>query len=419
MIKRLFGFSEFSAPLGIRILTIATAVRWMGWGFAEALLPVFIFSFSRSYAEAGLIRAAYDVSFILALPVIGMAADRFKATSIILTGLLLYTLIGASYFLAGVTGMVFFVVLGRFLNGVTFAMDSVGRGTYFRRNASDGKLATIFGYFDTIANFWWVVAALLGMWLIQYFSISQLLFLITPTSLIAFFIIWYFQKTPEVFTQSKETENLNQAYGLALKELIRWDWKLKSVAMFNFFIALISSVLFFFLPIQAYTEGAGLSKTILIGVMFALPYIFGWWLGKWFDNQGIKTFAYGLIAMALLVISLVFLDMFWWQALVAFCVGLILELISVGNNELITACAQPEHFGRVGSIMTLIYDIGALVGPLVVGVMIDSRGIRFAYISMSALMIVLVVIAYLLKSKLDFSKIGSVSLSHKKMHRHI
>ena len=241
MIKRLFGFSEFSAPLGIRIVTIATSVRWAGWGFAESLLPVFIFSFSRSYAEAGLIRAAYDVSFILALPVIGMAADRFKASSIIMVGLLLYTFIGASYFLAGVTGMVLFVVLGRFLNGITFAMDSVGRGTYFRRNASDGKLATIFGYFDTIANFWWVVAALSGMWLIQYFSINELLFLITPTSLIAFFIIWYFQKTPEVFKQSKEPEKFNQVYGLALKELIRWDWKLKAVAMFNFFIALIST----------------------------------------------------------------------------------------------------------------------------------------------------------------------------------
>ena len=54
----------------------------------------------------------------------------------------------------------FVCCVGSFLNGITFAMDSVGRGTYFRRNASDGKLATIFGYFDTIANFWWVVAAL-------------------------------------------------------------------------------------------------------------------------------------------------------------------------------------------------------------------------------------------------------------------
>ena len=75
----------------------------------DLLNPCFLclsFSFPRSYAEAGLIRASYDVSFILALPIIGMAADRFKATSIILVGLLLYTLIGASYFLAGVTGMV-------------------------------------------------------------------------------------------------------------------------------------------------------------------------------------------------------------------------------------------------------------------------------------------------------------------------
>ena len=111
-----------------------------------------------------------------------------------------------------------------------------------------------------------------------------------------------FSENPRGIKQTGEPENFNQVYGLALKSL-SVGIEIKAVAMFNFFIALISSVLAFFLPIQAYTDGAGLSKTILIGVMFALPYIFGWWLGKWFDNQGLKTFAYGLVAMALLVIS--------------------------------------------------------------------------------------------------------------------
>ena len=111
------------------------------------------------------------------------------------------------------------------------------------------------------------------------------MFLIITNIFDCFFIIWYFQKTPEVFKQTGEPENFNQVYGLALKSL-SVGIEIKAVAMFNFFIALISSVLAFFLPIQAYTDGAGLSKTILIGVMFALPYIFGWWLGKWLITRG-------------------------------------------------------------------------------------------------------------------------------------
>lgn len=351
-------------------------------------------------AEAGLLRSVYDIVFILALPVVGMAADRFRATSLILIGLALYPLIGISYFLAGITGVAFFIVFARGMNGLTYAFNAVGRETYFRRHDSSKTLATIFDYSDSISNFWWVAAALAGMVLIKYFSIPVLLLMIAPTSIIAFLLVWFFRKNEEPIEKSDVQGKLRRAYREAWYEMGRWNWQLKGVAMFNFFIAFSSAVVAFFLPIQAYNEGVGYSKTILIGIMFALPYLLGWLLGKWFDVKGLKTFFYGLAGFTFLFASLAFIDAYWWKVVVAFCVGIVIELLSVGSNELITVYSQPEHFGRVSGVMRSIYDVGSLVGPLIIGILIDAQGMRVSFLILTCLMGALALVFYSMRGRM-------------------
>src|ERR1700723_548483 len=121
-------------PYGVRVITIATAVRWFGWGLAESLIPVFIFSFAHTYATTGLIGSAYDFAFIIALPIVGVAADELPATSLVALSLAIYPLVGLAYLMAGVFGLVAFVVIARIVNGVTYALDCVGRETYIRRH---------------------------------------------------------------------------------------------------------------------------------------------------------------------------------------------------------------------------------------------------------------------------------------------
>ncbi len=381
----------------MRILTYATSIRWVGWGFAEALIPIFLFSFAETYAAAGLLRSVYDVGFILMLPVAGMAADRFLSTGLILTGLVIYLFIGSAYFLAGATGLVVFAVVARFLNGISFSLDALGRETYIRRHTPREKIATIFGYFDTVAGFWWIIAALAGALLVKFFSIHALLFLITPTSLVALLIVWRFRKSGEEKRPGAGERGLKSAYSEILKEVATWGWKLRFIAMFNFFVAFASAVVVFFLPIEAYVQGADLSKTILLGVVFTLPTLFGWILGKYFDRKGSAAFFYGFVTFAVLLGLLGFFDSYVLKLFIAFGVGIILELLSVGSNELITAYANPEHFGRVGGMMRSISDVGSMIGPLLVGILIDWQGIHFSFLLLSLLMFVLAAIFYVLR----------------------
>lgn len=394
-------------PNGVRILTYATSIRWVGWGFAEALIPIFLFSFAGTYAAAGLLRSVYDVGFILMLPIAGMAADRFLSTGLILVGLMIYLFIGSAYFLAGVTGLVIFAVIARFLNGVSFSLDALGRETYIRRHTPREKIATVFGYFDTVASFWWIIAALAGAFLVKFFSIHALLFLITPTSLIAFFIVWRFRKNREEKTPAAGGRGLKSAYSEILKEIGVWGWKLRFVAMFNFFISFVSAVVVFFLPIEAYVQGADLSKTILLGVVFTLPTLFGWVLGKYFDRKGSAVFFYGFVIFAVLLGLLGFFDSYVLKLFIAFGIGIILELLSVGSNELITAYANPEHFGRVGGVMRSIADAGSMIGPLLIGILIDWQGIHFSFLTLALLMFILAAIFYVLRRD-GFSDFPSV-----------
>jgi len=410
---------EDVVPYGVRILTAATSIRWIGWGFAESLIPIFLFSFAHTYAATGLLRSTYDIGYILILPIAGMAADRFLSTSLILVGLVIYVFVGSAYFLAGVTGLVIFVALARFLNGVAYSLDVLGRETYIRRYTPKEKLATVFGYFDTVADFWWMAAALAGIFLIKFFSIHILLFMIVPTSLVSFFMVWRFRKKGEEKNPIVRGRAIKSAYGEVFREIGRWDWKLRLVAMFNFFIAFTSAVVGFFLPIEAYVQGADLSKAILIGIITTIPTLFGWTLGKLFDRKGSLLFLYGFITFGLLLGSLALSDSYILKLCVAFGVGVILEFLSVGSNELITVYTNPEHFGRVGGVMRSIFDVGSMIGPLAIGVLIDWQGIHLSFLLLAILMCVLAAIFYAVRKE-GFAEFPAVGESyHHKLHQRI
>jgi len=384
-IAKIFKAEDIS--LGTKVLTFATAVRWAGWGFVENLIPIFLFSFSASYAEAGLLKSSLELSMILTMPLIGIFADRTRATTLVLLGLAFYMLVGVSYLLAGLTGLALFIILARIANGVGFGLDAIGRETYFRRSNKREMLASVFGYFDSLAMFWWVVASLVGIILIKYFSLPWLLFLITPTTLISFWIIKKWQAKEEFLPVTGGTKLKYREY---FNVLGNWNYQLKMILVLNLILSASWSTLIFFLPIDMYTEGASYSTIILFGVVAALPVLFGIFWGRIFDKKGPHIFVYGLLMYGILLFLLAFGESFGMIIGIAFLIGIILEFISVGKEELITVHAKPEHFGQVGGFMRSVMNLGAMLGPLLAGIVIDSTGsMKIVFLGLSACMLLL------------------------------
>ena len=380
-------FGNEGTPPGVKALTAVTSIRWIGWGFAESLVPVFLFSFGNSYAEAGMLQSTYIVALILSLPVLGILADRIRATTLVAIGLVLYVFIGVSYFLAGLTGLVLYVVIARAINGVAYGMDTIGRDTYFRRNVVYNKVATAFGYQDTITNFWWIAASLSGIVLVKFFSIPQLLLMIAPFALIALLVLMRFRKRDTSEVTRVNTSQLKPA--LVASSLPKFSWALRGVAVTYFFISFASAVVMFFVPIQAYAEGASLSLIILMGVVITLPMLFGLSFGRLFNRKGHRIFPYGIGIFALLILGLAFFQTYAWQLVFVFLIALAQEFLVVSYQELVTVHSVPEHYGKTSGILRSLTNIGNLTGPLVVGTMMDQYGTRMPYIVLSVVMLFL------------------------------
>ncbi|MES2225104.1 MAG: MFS transporter [Patescibacteria group bacterium] len=380
-------------PSGVRVITFITSIRWFGWGFGETLIPVMIYSFGHSFAQAGLLSAGYEVGLILTLPIIGIAADRMKATTLILIGLAIYLFVGSSYLLAGITGLAIFIIIARFLNGIAYSFDSIGRQTYFMRHTPASLVATAFGYLDTVADFWWIVAALLGIILVQYVSIPVLLFFITPFAAIGIVNVIRFRRKEKEVPITIE----RQSKGLLIKEFSNWNQPLKALTAFNFFITAAATVVAFFVPIEAHQNGASLAAIVVMGVISTIPTLFGWDLGKLFDVKGSRVFTLGLLAFAVLMFSLVFLRSYIWQVAIYFLVNVVVELLYVGNAELVSLHANPEHLGKITGIMRSTGYIGGLTGPLAAGVIMDSYGVPSAYAAFGVILLILAVLFYFLR----------------------
>lgn len=381
---------------GIRFLTLITAIRWFGWGIAETLIPVFLFSFGTTYAEAGALQSIYTFSFIIALTFVGSFADKKKSSLLILISLFLFMIVGSGYFLAGATGLVVFVVIARFLDGIAVAFDLIGKETYIMRHAAKEKIASTLGYFDSIVNFWWIIAAFCGLLLIKYYSIPQLLFFIVPTTLISLLLASRFIKTEIPLPAILESEPSKSFWKkLSLHNLLQLNGKLKLLAVFNFFLFFCISVAMFFLPVEVYTNGASYSMIIIMGIIAVLPYVFGFLLGKWFDSSGVKLFFYALLFFTLLLFSLVFYTSYLWVVFVSFSIGIISEIISVGNEALITEYSEPEHFGKTDGVMKSINNLGTMAGPFALGFVIDIYGIHLSFLFLAILMSIMCLVIYI------------------------
>lgn len=361
-------------PDGVRILAWTRSVRWIGWGLGEALLPVFIFLFANSFAETGLLSATVDITALASLPFIGIWADRFPAKRLILVSLLLYPLVGLGYLLAGVSGLAIFIVLARAVNGLTWEMENVGIVTYYRRTVDKVRIATSFGYLDTWTHVAWIAAALLGMLLVYYLPVHYLLFAIAPFALIAYGVA---RRVPEDALSPNPTSKTPslRSYAKALREWRTWNahlWLLGALVLFS---SIISTLMYFFLPIDAYLAGANLPMVVLVTVFGAIPALFGYQLGHIADRRNkYALLGFGLVGVAVIALGLAVFPYYWFKLVAIFLMGIILELFFVVQNSLITALGPSETYGERGSAFEGIITLGDLAAPLLLGIGLDVIG---------------------------------------------
>jgi len=379
---------ESHIPKGIKIITLARSVRWFGWGMCETLIPVLLFSFSNSYVEAGFFRAIYDIVFLIALPFVSLWADRIPAKFFLLFALAIYPFIGLSYFLSGLLGTAFFIIVARSINGVAWCCDSVGGDTYLRRYALQEHLSKSFGYLSSLPNFSWMLAALVSIPLISIIPIYWLFLAIAPTAIAAYFVV---QSAPVDIVPAQKTVSKEyfQNFLETVRGIAEWKAEIWVLAYLTFLVACIDLLGTFFVPIFAYTESDSLVHVVIITVIFAIPSAFAFWFGTFIDkvSKGIFT-TISLLIVALLLGVLAYEHWYVLQLIGIFVLGILTVCISLALQALATQISHRDHYGRVSSLMAGADEFGAVVGPLLIGLLIDRSGMNMTFVALAAVVVI-------------------------------
>lgn len=373
-------------PLGVRVLMWGTSIRWIGWGFGEAFIPIFLLLFSASFLETGALAAVYNIVFFLSIPLAGYLADNFKSKSMVLAGLVIYVFIGAGYFLAGLTGLVVFIIIARGLNGISYSFDLIARESYIMRHSPKNKASGIFGRFDSVANFWWLLAVVVGLIVVKLTNIPihWLLFFIIPTSIISFFVVLKLREKPK---QKKKTFSLGGAYMKFFKDLKKFNKAIKLLVFISFILGITSSIIYFFVPISSYLDGNGILSAAVLAFVYTLPYLFGSKLGKIADTHRERIYSLGLLFLILITFGLVLFKNYVLMLVLMFFASTVFELIYLARKGTITRLADRTHLGEVDGSMNGVAALGAVIGPVAFGFLIDRIQMSFAYLFLTGLLV--------------------------------
>lgn len=390
MVKR--GDKVPETPEGIKLLTLATGIRWFGWGLSEAFIPVFLLLFVDNFFKMGLLASVYDIFFFLALPFAGYFADHIKAKRMIMAGLIIYVFIGMGYFMAGLTSAVTFLIAARALNGISYSLDQVGRDTYIIRHTPKYEESRTFGRFDLFTNLFWIIAVLVGIFLYRYMPLHWLFFFVVPTSVIAFFLVFNIKE--KEIKKEKRRFSIREIYSEFFGEIKRFRRGLKLLALMNFGFGIIASAIYFFAPAISYSRGENIVHAVLIVLAYAIPGLFGKHLGKVADKKKEKIFFAGTLALMALLLSLMLVTNFYVVLVTVFLASALFELFYLTSQGVMARITDRTHLGETDSSLNAIGSLGAVIGPIIFGLLIDRVNLSVAYLFMIFISLLLSILVY-------------------------
>lgn len=361
---------------GVKHVAWARAARWAGWGFGEALIAILIFRNTDSFAEAGLVRSAYEVAALLSLPFVASLANRFSARHLFLLALGLYPFVGLSYLLAGLFGMTLFIVLARGLNGFLWNLESSSAAAYYRRMSEGRSQSSAFGYIDTWSHLGWLGAAFAGMAVASFVPIHWLLFLIVPASLFALAIG---QGAPRDRHEHRYEKAPRPSFTRWLsgewRQWKAWNSHAKLLGGVVLFTGVIEAFVWFFVPIEAYIRGADLPLVILLSAVGVAPTLAGYTIRKLTETKDEYALVTGgLLGAALVMIGLALFPAYSWKLAASFAIGLILELFTLVQVSLSSKVGSIDARGGGAGAFESLATFGDLLAPVVLGILLDSLG---------------------------------------------
>ncbi|MEH7255127.1 MFS transporter [Neobacillus niacini] len=342
--------------------------------------------YDASISEAGLVTGVFVVGALLARLFIGRSIDRIGTKKTLFIGLTLNILAIALYLIDFGT---IFLLITRFLNGITYGIASTAAGTIVAQIIPEARKGEGIGFFSMSTILAAAIGPFLGMYMTQNVS-YQIIFLLCTLLAIICLTISYFVTVPTV------EGNIEKSDGKELK-LNFIERKTVPIALVILVLGFCYSGILTFLNYYA-IENDLVQPASFFFVLYSIAILLSRpFTGRLMDRKGANYVMYPgfvLFTIGLLLLSSA------QNGLMLLLSSIIIGL-GFGNLQ---SCAQaiaikglPTHsVGLATSTFFIFIDIGMGFGPYLLGFIIPFISINNLYAFLAIFVIVSAALYFLL-----------------------
>ena len=327
--------------------------------------------YGASTSQAGLVTGIFIVGTLIGRLFIGRYIDLIGRKKTLFIGLTLFTLTTFLYFVhAGIT----FLLINRFIHGVTLGIASTATGTIVAQIIPSKRRGEGIGYFSMSATLATAIGPFIGLFMSQHTSyqvIFGLCLVIGVITLLTSFILY----VPPIEVQSNQTQ---EKKGFSIANYV--EPKALPIAIVTFAISLcyasvLSFINFYAIEIELVTAASFFFLVYSLAILISRPFT-----GRLMDIKGANYVMYP--AFILLGIGM-FLLSIAHNSITLLLSGALIGL-GFGNMQSCTQAVAikltPAHrMGLATSTFYIFLDAGLGFGPYLLGYLVPITGYSKLY----------------------------------------
>lgn len=359
IVAAILGFVGFVTSFGAHVVVVN--------------LPTYAKEVGIGLAYIGVLIAVYDFAEIIAKPIFGALGDHVGMKKTMLAGIVLFTIASILYPFINPQ----FLIVVRFLQGVgAAALSAVSLaliGIYFKENR--GKA---YGIYNAIKGAGYVVSPVIGGAIVAQKDFSGIFYATAGISVVAFLISVFL---PDPRTQGKVSLDDDDDFSLKKilgvfqqRDLLPWYL----IIVVNMFFV---GILFGFLPVYIASLGySPLNSGLLISVV-AVSYLLVQPLAGMLADKidPAVTIRVGLIIAALSIILVPFTQGTSLGVL-SIIAGIGVGTVWTNTDTLMSTLAKQGRLGETMGVAGSFKEFGDMVGPLLIGLLSQFRGLKAGFI---------------------------------------
>ncbi|MCR8676222.1 MFS transporter [Micrococcus sp. HG099] len=372
-------------PREIKVLVAAAFIIAIGFGIIAPLLPQYAASFNASATAVAAVVSAFGVTRLLFAPLSGRLTNRLGETPVYMTGVLI---VAASMFLIAFAQTFAQLLAFRAIGGVGSTLFTVSAMAFLARKAPPSMRGRVSGAYASAFLIGNIVGPIVGSALAVFGYRAP--FLIYGTSLvIAAALVFFMLKDTRLADRAardarpampvKEALE-NPSYRAALVSFFANGWATFGVR--NSVMPLFAASAFAGSGLLGWQVDGALMAGLALSV-FALGNVVAvTFSSRLSDVHGRKP----LILTGLLVMAVTTGVLGWMQSPLLFLLACLVSGAGTGvlnapqQAAIADVVGQGRRSGAVMSSAQMSADLGAIIGPLLAGLVVDAAGYGWAFV---------------------------------------